>query len=405
MAVLDTIGELHPLPFIDVSSIEFNFITTSPLDFTINDLRFSRSVPVGVVTPGDGVIQGAPSDIITVTYFDPDDGTGNPRSTTAVVTLDCVAPLISNVAVTDIFGTEATVTLNTSESASILVRFGTVCGDLTEVRLGSGGGVSHRIKLSGLLPSTRYFFTVEATDTVRNRTVEDNGRLCFSFTTDAEADFFTELFAFPPGTNALQNLSLAFVPSASDSFYDPCREFNVNAFPVDPNGGTLLSLGDDDSVRVELLDRKRVSLYGVSYDALYVGSNGYITFGAPDTDFSESLSDHFQLPRISGFFKDLDPRAGGRISWKQGLESIAITFEDVPEFGGNDTVNFQIEIFFAGALDGTIKLTYLGLEASRGLSGLSAGDGLPAGFVTRDIGSYGNCDFPTDSARGWELYE
>ena len=238
-----------------------------------------------------------------------------------------------------------------------------------------------------------------------NRTVEDNGRLCFSFTTDVEADFFTELFAFPPNSNALQNLSFGFVPGDSSSFYDACLDI-ANAFPVDPNGGTLLSLGDDDSVRVELLDGRRVSLYGVSYDALYVGSNGYITFGAPDTDFSESLSDHFQLPRISGFFKDLDPRAGGRISWKQGLESIAITFEDVPEFGGNDTVNFQIEIFFAGALDGTIKLTYLGLESTRGLSGLSAGDGLPAGFVTRDISSYAECDFGSGtSARGWELYE
>ena len=73
-----------------------------------------------------------------------------------------------------------------------------------------------------------------------------------------------------------------------------------------------LPLSDDSFA--EVTPPQSVSLYGTSYNSLFVGSNGYITFGAGDSDFSESLADHFDLPRISGAFDDLNPGAGGTVS-------------------------------------------------------------------------------------------
>ena len=48
--------------------------------------------------------------------------------------------------------------------------------------------------------------------------------------------------------------------------------------------------------------------YGQNQTTAYVGSNGYITFGTPDSQYTESLPSFQQYPRISAFFDDLDER-------------------------------------------------------------------------------------------------
>jgi subtilisin family serine protease len=196
-------------------------------------------------------------------------------------------------------------------------------------------------------------------------------------------DYFTELFG--SGDNDLDNHTLTLVPDNSVQFYTACLE-DASGFPVDPAGGTVLTLNDDDYYEVQL-QGSVVSLYGTSYDALYIGSNGYITFVSGDTHYFEQFSDHFALPRIAALFDDLNPAAGGTISYKQLADRIAVTFENVPEFSLNTDNTFQIEIFF----DGRIRITWLGIDAHDGIAGLSAGNGLPDYFVERDISKYGPC--------------
>src|SRR6185503_13645496 len=116
---------------------------------------------------------------------------------------------------------------------------------------------------------------------------------------------------------------------------------------------------------------------GTSYGTCYVGSNGYITFGSGDTNYVESLSSHFSLPRVSALFDDLDPGAGGTISWKQLADRFAATWQSLPEYGTVNSNNFQIELFF----DGRIRITRLGITATDGLIGLSQGLGTPADFI------------------------
>jgi subtilisin family serine protease len=196
-------------------------------------------------------------------------------------------------------------------------------------------------------------------------------------------DYFTELFG--SGDNDLDNHTLTLVPDNSVQFYTACLE-DASGFPVDPAGGTVLTLNDDDYYEVQL-QGSVVSLYGTSYDALYIGSNGYITFVSGDTHYFEQFSDHFALPRIAALFDDLNPAAGGTISYKQLADRIAVTFENVPEFSLNNDNTFQIEMFF----DGRIRITWLRIDAQDGLVGLSAGNGLPDYFVERDISKYGPC--------------
>jgi subtilisin family serine protease len=215
-------------------------------------------------------------------------------------------------------------------------------------------------------------------------------------------DYFTELFdpCLPiepndPNANDMANRTLMFAPYASGSYYRLCTN-TASAFPVDPNGGTVVSLNDDDYVAVNLLGA-HVDFYGESYDTFYIGSNGYISFGSGDIRHFESLADHFDLRRISVLFDDLDPSAGGTVSWKLLDDRAVVTFEEVPEYSFSNASSFQVEMLF----DGRIRITLLGIAAQDGLLGLSDGGGLSPYFTESDLSGYGSCigdlDGDTDS--------
>jgi hypothetical protein len=121
-------------------------------------------------------------------------------------------------------------------------------------------------------------------------------------------EFFTKLFS--DEDNDTDNRSFNFLPQDSASGYAVGRT-NVTAFPVDPAGGTTLSLRDDDSVKVDLAGGKQVQLYGTAYSSFYICSNGYITFMGGDRSPDPSLNAHFALPRVAALMADLDPSAGG----------------------------------------------------------------------------------------------
>ncbi|MHC4570956.1 MAG: LamG-like jellyroll fold domain-containing protein [Planctomycetota bacterium] len=201
-------------------------------------------------------------------------------------------------------------------------------------------------------------------------------------------DYFTELF--DPNGNDMSNRTLTFRPDVSGSYYNLCSNEALD-FPVDPNGGTIISLGDDDYVPVDL-NGAHVHFYGTDYDTFYIGSNGYISFISGDIFHIESLTEHFDLPRISALFDDLDPSAGGLVSLKQFDDCVVVTFENVPEYSMSNSNSFQVEMRFGGK----IRVTLLDVAAEDGLVGLSDGDGLSAYFNESDLSGYDFCTFECD---------
>jgi hypothetical protein len=217
-------------------------------------------------------------------------------------------------------------------------------------------------------------FTNTATEVSRKRDI---------MLTVTALDYFTELF--DSEDNDLDNQTLTFTRNCQGNFYDVCREV-ATEFPVDPTGGTVLSLTDDDYEQVSLSEGV-ISFYGEGFDSLFVGSNGYVTFGNGDTQYVESLDNHFMFPRISALFDDLSPNSGGQVSWKELADRAAVTFENVPEYQENNPNNFQIEMFFGGS----IRITYLGVSATDGLAGLSQGADTPGDFEESDLSGYDEC--------------
>jgi subtilisin family serine protease len=138
------------------------------------------------VSVEDGTLQMVHNDVITATYQDQNDGTGNPAVATDTATADCESPIISNVEI-DPAGPKPEVTFETNEPASVWLLCGQSCSEPNEiVRVRMSPATSHSIELIGVLPETDYFFVVEATDAAGNKTTSP----CYPFTTNGPGEVY-----------------------------------------------------------------------------------------------------------------------------------------------------------------------------------------------------------------------
>ncbi|MCL4788922.1 MAG: M36 family metallopeptidase, partial [Verrucomicrobia bacterium] len=179
--------------------------------------------------------------------------------------------------------------------------------------------------------------------------------------------------------------SLTFTPEGAGS-YRVCRD-PVSSFPVSTLLATTLSLPPDGHAQITLSGGQQVPFFGVAYSKVYVAEDGSLTFATPVEEGFE-LEDHFVQPRVSALFRNLDTAAASRISWQQLPDRFVVTWDKVRSAGVNLTNRFQAELFF----DGVIRLTYLDVQTSLAIVGLSSGGGLPAGFVEADFSGLSDCN-------------
>ena len=191
---------------------------------------------------------------------------------------------------------------------------------------------------------------------------------------------FTEHFSSEADTFDLSNRTIMFDPTADKTSYSVTQK-KITQLPTNPAGSTEIELGDDDYMLVRLGGQATVSIFGSVFASFFVGSNGFITFTEGDDDYSESLADHFRTLRISILFNDLNPSGGGLVSAKQLADRVAVTWENVPEYGGSNSNTFQIGMYF----DGRIQISWLTIEADNGIVGLSDGLGVPEDFEEVDF--------------------
>lgn len=346
---------------------------------------FSGSIELSE-TDAPGVLRVSEGDTIIVTYLDADNGHGgsNVAVTTSAV-VDCTGPSLVSTSVPTVEPRSAVIGVTVNEPSSVTVRYGTSCGVLTNTVTSAQQVTDHALSIGGLVDDMTYFYTVEMTDSAGNTTLANNAGVCFSFTTPAVPDFMTEQFT--TGSDLVGRM-VTFTPDGgAEDFYRACAEDLDGALPTNPAGGTNVSLSDDGNTSVSVGGGNTVSLYGTEWSSFHIGANGYITFGSGDGDYSEELADHFDLPRISMWFDDLNPGQGGTISYRRLSDRVAVTYQGVPEysFGGANT--FQVEMFH----DGTIRLSWLAMSSGDGIVGLSAGDGLDPDFLPSDLSSSAGC--------------
>lgn len=381
---------------IDTVMVHIASTTDSGFSLVLTEVAPEAATFTGTVqlstSMGGASLQVSHGDTITLTYMDADDGTGMPATVTATASVDCQGPVISgvNVPPATLQATSARVEFTTDEPATALVRFGTSCGSLTGTASTNTLNTSHSVLLTGLMRNTAYFFEVEATDSSGNSTTSNNGGACFTFMTPDIPDYFTELFS--AGDNDIDFVQFTFTPDGSFQHYTVCRT-PITELPTNPANGTSVNLPDDSpSTLLTLTGGQTVKLYGVAYPQVYLNPNGHLTFLASSSTLTESLANHFNVPRVSAMFDDLGPHQGGTVTWQQindqGPDNrLVISYVNVREFNTTNTVTFQYELFF----DGRIRLSYLNIGITDGLIGLSRGGGVPADFIESDYSSYGAC--------------
>lgn len=99
------------------------------------------------------------------------------------IVADTTPPLITNVHDENVGATEGEIVWVTDEPATTLLRFGTASGTYTHSIRDDGLVLNHRVTVTGLDPSTTYFYVVESTDVATNQATSSER----TYTTSAAA--------------------------------------------------------------------------------------------------------------------------------------------------------------------------------------------------------------------------
>ena len=177
-----------------------------------------------------------------------------------------------------------------------------------------------------------------------------------------------------------------------------CSE-SISALPESTTSHSYVPLYDDDSVMFPIIGFSFPYADGV-WDDLYIGSNGYVTFGTADVSADPFLYAHFALPRISGFMADLNPEAGGGVfAGTSQTGAFVVTWQDVMLFNGTQDVDMQMLLY----PDGTIEIAWLSGVSAEVVVGLSDSTAMPSGFAQTDLSATGStCELlqPWDDCNG-----
>jgi len=178
----------------------------------------------------------------------------------------------------------------------------------------------------------------------------------------------------------MDNKTFRFTPAGTDGF-----DVSEIGFSFTTPGGTDLPLGDDTGELVTFTGGFTFPFYGTTYDAVYVHSNGHLTFDSAENEFfSWSLRGFLRRqPRIGVFFDDLDPSNAGTVRAEQFADRFVVTWDAVTEYTAYPGVptdpppnsnTVQVRLFD----DGTIELVYNGLAAEEAFIGTTPGTLLAA---------------------------
>lgn len=177
------------------------------------------------------------------------------------------------------------------------------------------------------------------------------------------------------GAGLLSSLSVSDLPPDSyfvlvDSF-SPLTSDARYVLQIEESNSTPLSLGDDASEELTL--GFSFPFNGSSYDSVFVNSNGNLTFGAGDTDFSESVAELLSgAPRIAPLWNDLSPNQGGSITADLSVaDQVTINFDSVPQFLAGDNNTFSVVL----KADGSYSISYGTIDSTGGLAATTEGNG------------------------------
>jgi len=158
--------------------------TLTLIETSADSGAFTGTIDLGApaAVNGDGVLSVVHGDSLTVLYVDADDGQGGvnvPREDSASV--DCAAPVISNVQVGAVTGSSAVFSWDTDEPSDSRVTYGELVPGTTLVA--EDLVTAHNLEVKQLDECTVYVFEVTSSDGAGNATTDDNLGELYEFAT------------------------------------------------------------------------------------------------------------------------------------------------------------------------------------------------------------------------------
>jgi hypothetical protein len=162
------------------------------------------------------------------------------------------------------------------------------------------------------------------------------------------------------------------------------------------------ALGDDDAVEVTFGTNgdhncfDTVSHFNVAHTSAWINSNGSVTFGGPDLDFSPTVSEFLSgLPKVAAGWADLDPSSGGSItSSSTSTGAFAVEFVGVPAASGAGVFTGRIEFVSANltriqnyGFPGQSGDTLIGITPGGGASGTPVTFSAISGALSVPVGN------------------
>jgi hypothetical protein len=196
------------------------------------------------------------------------------------------------------------------------------------------------------------------------------------------------------------------------SFGRPSTPFTISSgntivSPYDTQ--TVFTTEDDDSTEYTISDtiEDGLKLGDTTYNSIFVGSNGYITFGQSYTSYnSVGISGFTTCPMIAGQFDDIDLGTAGTVYLNEddANDIVTVTWYQVGYYetptDGSGVNTFQIRLHGLGNGDFGIEIRYDSINWMRGMpadpgsyptAGWTIGDGSTYG----EVNDSGTADFIT----------
>ena len=193
------------------------------------------------------------------------------------------------------------------------------------------------------------------------------------------------VIAFAAVILAICILPASAIAPTNITFGQPTTSFTIvsghNA--TTPYGSLVPDIQKDDNYTKVIINdtiEDGLNINGTNYSSVYVGSNGYLTFGHGNTAYSTVGIPGYTLgPMIAAQFDDIDVSKGGDIyMYEDDLnDTVSITWKDVAPYSGpgsgTGTNTFQIRLHGLGNGDFGIEIRYENISWINGNSGNPTG--------------------------------
>jgi hypothetical protein len=181
------------------------------------------------------------------------------------------------------------------------------------------------------------------------------------------------------GTGVLSRIA-TFLPRKG-TYYLGVSTFPDTDFTGDGEGTGryVLNVETTDRITISLDDDATQAIgipfsfayQGQNWSSVFVNANGNLTFGAGNTDFSESVSELLSgPPRIAALWDDLSPQEG-EVFVEANATSWTVRYVNVPQFLAGDSNSFAITL----SADGAVTVAYSDVTALDGIAGVTEGGG------------------------------